>query len=92
MRREKEEINIEFQSLKEDIGLVQYQSQEQVQRKEQLIGNIQESTVRFNEEAKELREELSSVKGRLLDIYRHKDIVEDQALYLLDDRGSKGAS
>ncbi len=77
MRREKEELNIEFQSLKEDIGLVQHQSKEQVERKEELITNLEESTLRFNEEAKELREELGSVKTRLLDIYRHKDIVED---------------
>lgn len=77
LRREKEEIGIEFGSLREDIEAVQAQAKENVQRKTDLISQIEESTEKFREEAKELREELTAVRERLLDAFKHKEIVED---------------
>jgi len=60
---------------------------ENVKRKNDLIEKIEESTQSFREEAQELREELKRVQEKLVNVHKHKEAVEDQALFLLNDRG-----
>ena len=87
LRREREEIAESFAALREDIEVVQAQVVENVKRKSELIGQVEESTQRFKEEAQELREELRRVQEKLVNVHKHKEAIEDQALFLLNDRG-----
>lgn len=50
---------------------------ENVKRKSELAEKIENSTIKFREEAHELREELTKIKQKLVDLFRHKEIVED---------------
>ena len=88
LRREREEIAEGFAALREDIEVVQAQAVENAKRKSGLIEQITESTERFRAEAHELREELHRVQEKLVNVHKHKAAVEDQALFLLNDRGS----
>ncbi|CDW82160.1 UNKNOWN [Stylonychia lemnae] len=92
LKRKKEEINEQFIVLREDIEAVQQQMLENIKRKSELADKIKDQTDRFQEEAKELRDDLSQQKQKLVQIYKHKEIVEDQASFLLNDRGRVGSS
>jgi hypothetical protein len=65
---------------------------ENVKRKSKLAEKIENSTEKFKEEACDLREELSRVKERLIQVFNHKETVEDQAQFLLNDRGKVGSA
>ncbi|TNV83239.1 hypothetical protein FGO68_gene4856 [Halteria grandinella] len=89
-RRRKEELKSEMSTLKEDIEKIEFQIKENILRKYQLAERITQTTEQFKNEASELREELSRVQSKLKEVYQHKDLVEDQALFLIDDRGVYG--
>lgn len=77
-------------ALKEDVERVQDQLLENVDRKQKLANKIQTTTDSFRDEAADLRQELNRVNSKLKEVYEHKERMEDQALFLLDDRGSYG--
>jgi hypothetical protein len=70
--------------------IIQEQLQENVRRKSKLAEKIEETTDQFKNEELELRQELQRVKKKVLMIFNHREKVEDQAEYLLEDRGADG--
>lgn len=90
LRRRGEELKSEMVTLKEGVEKIEFQLKENIQRKYALAEKITQTTEQFLNEASELKEELSRVQNKLKEVYLHKDKVEDQALFLMDDRGVYG--
>ena len=77
LQRRWEEVRARLGDLREDVGVIEGQLGEQVKRKSKLMGKIEASSEHFNAEAQDLRGELARVKKKLIDVYNHKEKVED---------------
>ena len=91
LERRQEEIKQELNTLKEDIEIIQNQLRDQVKRKRKVEVKVKNTTEHFKLEAIDLLGELQRVRSKLLEVSTHKDKVEDQATYMLEDRGKTGS-
>lgn len=92
LRRRREEIAGELETLHIDMEKVQEQTIENKERKLKIAEKIEATTTDFQEEAAHIKAELDRVQKKLKEEHQRKEIAEDQALFLLDDRGSYGSA
>jgi hypothetical protein len=64
--------------------------QDTADRKRKLAEKIESATVGIKNDAKEVRDALEIAKKKMVTVFNHKEKVEDQAEFLIEDRKSGG--
>ncbi len=86
--RRKEEQRGEFKNINEDIELLQNMMGEHVRRKQDLLGKVEGTSMKFKDKAVELAENVRKTKEKLVKAFQRKEDLEDRAEFLMDDRGA----
>ena len=60
-------------------------------RKSKLAEQIEDSTEKFKNEAREIKDDLAKIQQRLIGTFNNKEMIQDQAEFLIEDRGPIGA-